>query len=190
MSAYKALGLKPPAKQSRVSGGQHLADTGASICLGGKDYLRSLGLSEEDLTPCDMTVSGADNSSIKVLGALLVELSRGSRPSDSTTKQIMYICEGVFGSLLSLEACVDLGLVEEQFPQACVSAAVQKSGKNKDCECKCPVREEAPDVPTEMPMEPTPQNVPKLQNGYWIIMQALHLTAVNANPCLQFMDHH
>ena len=39
MSAYKALGLKPPAKQVRVSGGQHLADTGASICLGGKSYL-------------------------------------------------------------------------------------------------------------------------------------------------------
>ena len=54
MSAYKALGLKPPAKQANISVGQHLADTGASICLGGKSYLRSLGLTEDDLTPCDM----------------------------------------------------------------------------------------------------------------------------------------
>ena len=44
MSAYKALGVKPPAKQSKMSWGRHLADTGASICLGGKEYLRSLGL--------------------------------------------------------------------------------------------------------------------------------------------------
>ena len=43
MAAYKALGLKPPAKQATVSAGEHLADTGASICLGGRSYLRSLG---------------------------------------------------------------------------------------------------------------------------------------------------
>ena len=58
MSAYKALRLKPPAKQIMVSSGEHLADTGASICLGGRSYLRSLGLSEEDLTPCDMSMWG------------------------------------------------------------------------------------------------------------------------------------
>ena len=49
MSAYKALGVKPPAKQCKVSNGQHLADTGASICLGSKSYLKSLGLSLDDL---------------------------------------------------------------------------------------------------------------------------------------------
>ena len=73
MDAYKALGLKPPVKQMKVSWGRHLADTGASICLGGKGYLRSLGLSESDLTPCDMSVSSANNDSIKVLGGLLIE---------------------------------------------------------------------------------------------------------------------
>ena len=118
MNAYKSLGLKPPAKQAKVSGGQHLADTEASICLGGKTYLRSLGLSEDDLTPCDMSVRGANNSSIKVLGALLVEFSLGQgnkQPGQvqPTSKQIVYICEGVVGALLSLEACIDLGLVQE-----------------------------------------------------------------------------
>ena len=37
--------------------------------------MRSLGLSEEDLTPCDMSVCGADNANIVVLGVLLVEFS-------------------------------------------------------------------------------------------------------------------
>ena len=94
MSAYKALGLKPPAKQAKSSEGQHLADTGASICLGGKTYLRSLGLSEQDLTPCDMTVCGANSSNIQVLGALLVEFSHKQQlitpgVSQPTSKQIV-----------------------------------------------------------------------------------------------------
>ena len=107
MSAYKAMGLRPPAKQAKSSEGQHLADTGPSICLGGKTYLRSLGLSEQDLTPCDMTVCGANNINIHVLGALLVEFSHKDMPitpgvTQPTSKQIVYICEGVVGVLLSL----------------------------------------------------------------------------------------
>ena len=149
ISAYKALGLKPPAKQLSVSGGQHLADTGASICLGGKAYLRSLGLSEDDLTPCDMTVCGANNSSIRVLGALLIEFSTGPNLSDLTTKQIVYICDGDAGALLSLKACTDLGLVREDFPQACTSASVASTGKRAECEYKSPVRQKAPDPPEE-----------------------------------------
>ena len=59
--SYLSMGLKPPETSARVSEGYHLADTGASICLGGKQFMRSLGLSEYDLTPCDMSVCGADN---------------------------------------------------------------------------------------------------------------------------------
>ena len=177
MSAYKALGLKPPARQAIPSQGQHLADTGASICLGGKSYLRSLGLTEQDLTPCDMTVCGANNSSIRVLGALLVEFSHKQPTTPGvtlpTSKQIVYVCEGVVGALLSLEACLDLGLVEEQFPHAavvrpCESSSVASPSKKKDgCDCKCALRSVAPDVPTQMPMDPTTQNVPRLHK--WIL---------------------
>ena len=145
MSAYKSLGIKPPSKQCSVSRGQHLADTGASICLGGKGYLRSLGLSEDDLTPCDMSVCSASNANIDVLGALLIEFSKGSNIEDPTTKQIVYICKGVTGVLLSLEACIDLGLVKDDFPKTCISVKSVK-GKKQNCECKCPIRETAPDT--------------------------------------------
>ena len=76
--------------------------------------MRSLGLSVQDLTPCDMTVCSANNSNMAVLGAVLVEFSSTSQ---QTSKQIVYICEGVVGTLLSLEACIDLGLVDEKFPR-------------------------------------------------------------------------
>ena len=160
INAYKALGLKPPAKQAIKSWGQHLADTGASICLGGRTYLRSLGLSEEALTPCDMTLCGANNSSIKVLGALLIEFSRGPAAQNLSSKQIVYICDGVVGALLSLEACVDLGLVQEEFPNTaaavqpnpCESNTGTSSAKNKDCDCKFPTIDRAPDVSAEIPI--------------------------------------
>jgi hypothetical protein len=42
--------------------------------------IMSLGLSEGDLTPCDMSVCGADNANIRVLGAVLVEFSSRSSP--------------------------------------------------------------------------------------------------------------
>ena len=169
MSAYKALGLKPPIKQATPSVGQHLADTGASICLGSRTYLRALGLTVQDLTPCDMTVSGANSSNMVVLGAILVEF-RG--PTNLKSKQIVYICEGVVGALLSLEACIDLGLVEENFPsslsQTChVCSTAVKQGKDEKCDCQCPVRERAPDIPTKLPMEPTVENIPRLEK--WIL---------------------
>ena len=126
--------------------------------------MRSLGLSENDLTPCDMSVCGADNANIKVLGALLVEFAYKNTALKS--KQVVYICDGVGGALLSLEACIDLGLVAEDFPkqtdnrEGC-STAQQK--KKEGCECKCQVRSLAPEAPSTIPYEPTAMNVPKLE---------------------------
>ena len=46
--------------------------------------------------------------------------------------------------------------------------AALKSGKNPNCDCTCPVRQEAPDPPTSLPegLEATEENVPALQK--WI----------------------
>ena len=164
--AYMALQITPPSGVTRVSEGHHLADTGASICLGGKQFMRSLGLNEAGLTPCDMSVCGADSANIQVLGAVLVEFALKSTAMRS--KQVVYICEGVAGGLLSLEACIDLGLVSEQFPNQSANEGCYAAGqaKKENCECKCPVRAEAPDVPDSLPFEPSSANVSKLDT--WI----------------------
>ena len=57
-----------------------------------------------------MSVCGANSSSIKILGALMIDFSQGPKATDLTSNQIVYICDGVAGALLSLEACIDLGL--------------------------------------------------------------------------------
>ena len=150
-----------------------MADPGASVCLGGRKVMRSLGLTEANLARSNLRLYGADNSDIDLIGAVPVTIT--DTRTGRVTKQVLYICDRA-SLLLSLEACVDLGLVHPDFPapmsetpqpsHAQVSSAAARSGKNPDCDCTCPVRETAPDAPTELPMEPTPENVPRLEQ--WI----------------------
>ena len=110
------------------------------------------------LTPCDMSVTGANSVNIRVLGAMLVEFK--SKESKHTSKQVVYVCEGVSGALLSLEACIDLGLVNEQFPHTTVNSECHaaQAGKKAGCECPCPVRSTAPDIPSSLPFKATADN--------------------------------
>ena len=161
--AYLTLRIKVPNTAVRPASGQCLADTGASVCLAGRMFMKSLGMSEAHLTPCDMSVTGANSVSITVLGAMLVEFS--SKDGSHSSKQVVYVCEGVSGALLSLEACIDLGVVSESFPNAantnnCFSAHI---GKKYGCDCTCPIRSIAPDVPNEIPFEPIEENVSKFE---------------------------
>ena len=183
--AYTALQVRAPLSMTRISEGYQLADSGASICLGGKQFMRSLGLQETDLTPCDMSVCGANNENIRVLGAVLVELE--VRGSPATSKQIIYICDGVAGALLSLEACIDLGLIHNKFPnqpatEVCTvcSTMQQQPAKKKDCNCDCPVRSVAPDPPVDIPFKPIAENIPKLEA--WI-RETYAASAFNCCEC-------
>ena len=99
--AYLTLNIKVPNVSVRPATGPCLADTGASICLVGKQLMRSMGMSESYLTPCDMSVTGANSVSIRVLGAMLVEFNR--KESKHTSKQVVYVCEGVSGALRNME---------------------------------------------------------------------------------------
>ena len=163
---YLTLKIRVPNVSVTPATGPCLADTGASICLAGKQFMRSLGLAEEHLSPCDMSVTGADSTNIAVLGAMLVEFS--SQESNFTSKQVVYVCEGVSGALLSLEACIDLGMVSDKFPHSFVSAECHSNqeGKKAGCECACPPRSVAPDVPDLLPLKAIPENVSKLEE--WI----------------------
>ena len=107
---------------------------------------------------------GSNASNINVLGAILVEFQ--NKFNENISKQVVYICEGVSGALLSLEACIDLGIVNKNFPneniqEECLTA---KEGKKSGCDCTCPLRAIAPDTPEKIPFEPTEQNVPRLES--------------------------
>ena len=144
-----------------------MGDTGASVCLGGPPTLRSLGITEDHLTKCSMTLYGADNTDINLLGIVPVTIT--DRISRRQTKQFLYICQKPPRNiLLSLEACIDLGYVDSNFPSSqreaeqsemSVDTSVNRAGKKQECDCQCPARALAPDVPTKIPFEPSEANL-------------------------------
>ena len=145
-----------------------MTDTGASVCMSGTNSMRAMGLTERVMMKCDLRLYGADNSDIKLLGAVFVVIT--DIRTGQETRQLLYVCERAASLLLSLEACVDLGLVGPDFPDTesvqVAGNAAASVGNNPDCDCKCPVREMAPDVPIELPLELTPDNIPRLE--HWI----------------------
>ena len=162
-----------------------MADTGASVCLSGPKTMRAMGLTEANLMNCDLRLYGADNSDIELLGAVFVIIT--DTQTGRETKQVLYVCNKAASLILSLEACADLGLVSPDFPATEPSIASIRAGKKPDCDCKCPVRVMAPDVPSELPLEPTPENVPRLEQ--WI-RDYYAASAFNCCECQPLPDMH
>ena len=107
-----------------------MTDTGASVCIGGPNTLQSLGITEDHLTKCEMTIYGADDSDIQLLGVVPVWIT--DRSSGRQTRQFLYICKkSPRNILLSLEACIDLGYVDSNFPSAQEEEAVKSINKEE-----------------------------------------------------------
>ena len=67
--AFEFLGLNKINVQTRELECHGMADTGASVCLAGTKFMRSLGLEECNLEQCDMRLYGADDQTSKELEA-------------------------------------------------------------------------------------------------------------------------
>ena len=130
------LGTKKLNTQTQNIVSKALADTGASVTMGGVSVMRSLGVAEADLTKCAMRLYGADNSDIDLLGVIPVIIS--DTVTCHQTRQILYICHKASSLILSLEACEDLGYVSKDFavPETAQasSTAATKAGKDPDCD--------------------------------------------------------
>ena len=105
------------------------------------------------------------------------------------SKQVVYICEGVTGALLSLEACIDLGLVSTNFPQPFQTSSCESvvDHKNLKCDCKCPIRAKPHSHQIKYLLTQYHQMLKNLKNGSGIIMQHQHLTVVNVSHCQRCM---
>ena len=90
-----------------------LPDSGATICLGGTDHLDQLGLSRESLIPCNKQVRVVGGTVLKCLGYIPAAFTIGKH----STRQRLYICEGVSRIFLSRRACIDVKILPPTFPQ-------------------------------------------------------------------------
>ena len=116
--AYRFNSIKPPsAYKHRTAVMDALADSGCQACCMGLEQLPRLGLSTNDLLECDMKLSGANNSTIEVVGAVFIVISGKDKSGNSwQTNQLCYVARGVKKLIMSMEACMKLGILSQSFP--------------------------------------------------------------------------
>ena len=88
------------------------------MVVAGPNQMHQLGITKRELIPLSNGISSADNTGLGLLGGLLVNISGTTNKGKTvTTKQLFYIAEGLDCLFLSKQACVQLGIVSENFPK-------------------------------------------------------------------------
>ena len=159
---YDTLGFNPPhtTQSCRING---MADTGCQSCLCGLQVVRKLGIAERDLLPVTMSMRAANKGSIRILGAVIIRLSgRNKLGGMLETRQILYVTDTTDHLFISREACIALGMISKDFPAVGEIPETQNAA-SITASCDCPTRKLPPQRPTQLPFQPTEENVPKLK---------------------------
>ena len=178
--AYSSLNLTPPKLPERLAAAPGLTDTGAQMCVAGLTFLHSLGCKKSDMILLESGISGANNVGLTLLGGVFVHIEADSSQGQVvSTKQLVYIAEGINTLFLSRSACVSLGTIPGSFPVAGSCGSFNTIGEKvlqevpeeketaRQCHpvgdsCSCPRRTDTP-APPKLPFPATKENVPKLK---------------------------
>ena len=109
--AYGQVGATPPscARSTTASG---LADTGAQMCLAGRNVMSRMGLSEDDLLEPMVRVAVANDVMLPLLGVAFVTMTGNG---GAQSGQMLYFADGVTDMFVSKAALRDLGAIPEDF---------------------------------------------------------------------------
>ena len=174
---YKSFKVSCP----KVSGVAITAklDSCAQSCLWSLRAFFQAGFKKEDLIPVSLSMSAANKSHIRIVGALIVRLSGISKQGENISCSTMvYVSPSADGFYLSLEAMIDLGVINrssQSFPtelqQGIGSTNSSVSMKNEhivnvncgkdlhaESKCSCPRRVEVPGRPDALPFVPQAEN--------------------------------
>ena len=166
-----------PGRSSLVSS---VCDTGAQLTVIPHSLLNNMKVKPDSIFPVQTRIQGVANAPIMVEGGVLVVITAKNAKTGEicTSKQLAYVSATVKVPYLSFDACVDLGIVEPDFPQVgdsykgptvtigqlsptqCSNSGVPSSS---DGECSCPRRELPPVMPPVLPCAPTVANLPILK---------------------------
>ena len=147
-----------------------LADTGCQSCLAGTNLLRKMNLSTSNLIPVTTKMRSANNDSINLLGAILLNLSGSdSQGRTFSTNQMTYITNSTDTFFMSRNACTNLGIISETFPTIGEAFSVDidipktpassqqiASITHTKASCGCPQRS----APPPLPCAPVLQQIP------------------------------
>ena len=197
---YKKLGSPLPLRRGAslqtvpvVGFMEAMADTGCTTMVAGLEFIHNLGLAKGDLLPVRTQVKAANKTSIKILGAVVVEVKVDGPNRDGVSKQVVYVTDSTDKVYLSLEACVQLGLVQQSFPH-------QPSDGPGDyvCDiassCDCPVRSKPPPIPDQLPFPPQEKGklkdwlLARYASSTFNICEHQQLPTMSGEPLQLFVD--
>ena len=99
----------------------------------------------------------ANNSGIRILGAIVVRLTGTTAPGRNLeTRQIVYVTKDSDRLFLSRETCKDLGIISERFPTVGEALSAQSNSTVDHASrlpnpCNCPLRQQPPPKPAAPP---------------------------------------
>ena len=127
-------------------------DTGAQVTIGGEKQMRELGLSHEDLDlSSNIELRNASKGKMTILGSHMITLIHNGQ----ACKETVYFASGVEHLFLSLQSCIQLKIVAENFPHCKVVNSV--------------TQEENDGTAVVIPFDPTEENVPLLKQ--WLLKE-------------------
>ena len=177
---YVALGYKPVTNTPKSMELSAMADTGCQSCLASLSIIRRLGLREEDLIPVTTRMHAANNSGIRILGAIILRFTGTAEPGlNLETRQIVYVTNDSDRLFLSRETCKDLGIISERFPTVgevlvsqsngtvtTLTGPIDRTGQQPKL-CDCPPRQQPPPKPSAPPFPAIEANRERLQE--WLL---------------------
>ena len=86
--------------------------------IAGMSFIKDLGLSKLDLVPVHTQIKSANKSDICIIGAVIVEIKLWK-----ANTECFYVIDVVYRVFFSLEACMQLGLIDKLFPYQEVEGA-------------------------------------------------------------------
>ena len=105
-----------------------LPDTGSQIVVAGPALLNKLGIMPSELFPVNANVKLVDRKRLQLIGGLLITISAAaSDGSKKTSSHMCYVGENIEKLFLSREACLKLGIIDENFP---ISKSTDKNSSN------------------------------------------------------------
>ena len=115
--AAGAKGIKEIRVPDKRMHREAVGDTGATVCCSGLDTMEQMGIKVQNLLATDMSLFAADNTNLKVLGALPVMITAQTKDGSTvTTRDLLFIVEELTCMFLSRDSLPDLGSISECFP--------------------------------------------------------------------------
>ena len=132
-------------------------DSGATICLGAPKHLLNMGFTKDNLVPSRKIIQTVGGFTLMCQGWLSVEFV----VTGKTTKQALYICKEIQRHNFSKAACIDVGILHENFPNHLADKHKDVGPKPNKCE------DQLPNPPPNPPFPTTVENISKVKS--WLL---------------------